>query len=128
MGPQILKIPELGLAFVTLMVHREGEPNVSNMSSDDILFSTFVIYSFFFIVLVQLLGILLGDKSPVQDVIYAITGAIFYVAAGAAVLDGKNAFGGPNDASKGLGSMAIITGAVFVVDTGFALLSLKNET
>ena len=59
----------------------------------------------------------------IQDVIYAVTGAIFYIAAGGAVLDSSVL----NDGAKGLGSMAIITGAVFIVDAAFALVSLKKE-
>ena len=35
-------------------------------STDDWTFVAFVVYSFFFIVLVQLIGILLGDRSPIQ--------------------------------------------------------------
>ena len=61
----------------------------------------------------------------IQDVIYAVTGAIFYIAAGGAVLDAPSSV--LNDGAKGLGSMAIITGAVFIVDAAFALVSLKKE-
>ena len=57
-----------------------------------------------------------------QDAVYALTGAVFYVAAGGAFLDATN-----NDAGNGLGAMCIITGAVFVVDTAFALISLKKD-
>ena len=57
-----------------------------------------------------------------QDAVYALTGAVFYVAAGGAFLDAVN-----NDAGNGLGAMCIITGAVFVVDTAFALISLKKD-
>merc|ERR1719347_95251 len=97
-----------------MMVYREATVSAFYMSIDDIFFSTFVIYAFFYIVLVQLLGVLFGDRSPIQDVIYAVTGAIFYIAAVGAVLDSPSSV--LNDASKGLGSMAIITGAVFIVD------------
>merc|ERR1719418_123887 len=119
--PQILKIPELGLAFVTMMVLRCSNATGGD-SRDDSTFVGFVVYSFFFIVLVQLIGILLGDRSPIQDAVYALTGAIFYVAAGGAFLDAAN-----NDAGNGLGAMCIITGAVFLVDTAFALISLKKD-
>ena len=60
---------------------------------------------------------------PLQDAVYALTGAIFYVAAGGAFLDAPN-----NDAGNGVGAMCVITGAVFVVDTAFAVVSLKKET
>merc|ERR1712062_957490 len=120
--PQILKIPELALTFVTLMVYREATIG-SLMSIDDGYFTGFVIFAFFYIVLVQLLGVLFGDKSPIQDVIYAVSGAIFYIAAGGVILDSSYL----NDGAKGLGSMAIITGGVFIVDAAFALLSLKKE-
>ena len=54
-----------GLAFVTLMVSRLASPDGGD-STDDWNFVAFVVYSFFFIVLVQLIGILLGDRSPIQ--------------------------------------------------------------
>ena len=57
-----------------------------------------------------------------QDTIYAVTGAIFYIAAGGCQLDATT-----NDAGKGLGSMCIITGAVFIVDSAFALISLQKD-
>ena len=58
----------------------------------------------------------------VQDAVYALTGAIFYVAAGGAYLDAPN-----NNAGNGLGAMCVITGAVFVVDTAFAVVSLQKD-
>ena len=54
-----------GLAFVTMMVHRLASA-IGGDSTDDWTFVAFVVYSFFFIVLVQLIGILLGDRSPIQ--------------------------------------------------------------
>ena len=35
-------------------------------SKDDGIFEYFVVFAFFYIVLVQLIGILLGDRSPIQ--------------------------------------------------------------
>ena len=47
------------------MVHRLASA-IGGDSTDDWTFVAFVVYSFFFIVLVQLIGILLGDRSPIQ--------------------------------------------------------------
>ena len=48
-----------------MMVHRLASA-IGGDSTDDWTFVAFVVYSFFFIVLVQLIGILLGDRSPIQ--------------------------------------------------------------
>ena len=56
-----------GLAFVTMMILRCADfAGSSGYSVDDGYFIHFVVYSFFYIVLVQLIGILLGDRSPIQ--------------------------------------------------------------
>ena len=60
---------------------------------------------------------------PFQDAIFALTGAVFYLAAAGVVLDH-----GKSDAAKGLGSMCIFCAAVFVVDVVFALVNLKKTT
>ena len=43
-------------------------PGTSGQSQDDGIFINFVVFAFFYIVLVQLIGILLGDRSPIQVV------------------------------------------------------------
>ena len=86
--PQILKIPELvrelvisvaflflsilkslqALSFITLMVARlgnDGNPVSFGYTTDAYTFGVFVVYAFFFIVLLQLVSILFGDRSPV---------------------------------------------------------------
>ena len=63
---------------------------------------------------------------PFQDAIFALTGAIFYLAAACVVLD--HLPHGKSDAAKGLGSMCIFCAAVFVVDVVFALVNLKKTT
>ena len=45
---------------------RDGNPTGYWGDQDDIYFVNFVVFGFFFIILVQLLGILLGDRSPIQ--------------------------------------------------------------
>ena len=55
-----------GLAFVTMMILRCADITGSGWSVDDGHFIRFVVFSFFYIVLVQLIGILLGDRSPIQ--------------------------------------------------------------
>ena len=56
-----------GLAFVTMMVLRCADaPMAGGQSFDDGYFINFVVFSFFYIVMVQLIGILLGDRSPIQ--------------------------------------------------------------
>ena len=53
-----------GLAFVTMMILRCADSG--GHSTDDGIFINFVVFAFFYIVLVQLIGILLGDRSPIQ--------------------------------------------------------------
>ena len=45
---------------------RDGNPAGYLGDLDDGYFVNFVVFGFFFIILVQLLGILLGDRSPIQ--------------------------------------------------------------
>ena len=57
-----------GLAFVTMMILRCADfyPGTGGQSQDDGILINFVVFAFFYIVLVQLIGILLGDRSPIQ--------------------------------------------------------------
>eukprot|EP00093_Oithona_nana_P008764 08764.XXX_268680_269092_1 [CDS] Oithona nana genome sequencing. len=83
--PQILKVPEAGMAFITMMVARLGGTNASPLgltTIDGVLFLNMVIYAYFFIALVQLLGIFGGDRSPLQDFVFALCGFLFYLGAG----------------------------------------------
>ena len=57
------------MAFITMMVARLGGTNANPLglpTFDGDLFLIMVIYAYFFIALVQLLGIFGGDRSPLQ--------------------------------------------------------------
>ena len=91
--PQILKVPEIVsyffymynlslrtllhcfllikvMGFITMMVARLSGPTTSTALSletaDAAILLAMAVYAYFFILLVQLIGILGGDKSPVQ--------------------------------------------------------------
>ena len=91
--PQILKVPEIAsyfffymynlslrtshcfllikvMGFITMMVARLSGPTTSTALSletaDAAILLAMAVYAYFFILLVQLIGILGGDKSPVQ--------------------------------------------------------------
>merc|ERR1711976_577471 len=85
-----------------------------------------VVYGFFLIAIVQLIGIFGGDKSPLQDALLALLGFVLYLSIGAKtaavtakVLNGDSAY-------AGCASMCILTSLVYLVDFVFSLINLKN--
>ena len=109
-----------------------------------------VVYGFFLIAIVQLIGIFGGDKSPLQvapksfthftfynnifqDVVLALLGFVLYLSIGAKVA-AVTAEGNPlspvvlldaKAAYAGCASMCILTSLVYLVDLVFSLINLK---
>merc|ERR1712062_958622 len=88
--PQILKIPELGMAFITMMVARMAYgknigDNFTPISFDDVdstITLWMVVYGFLLIAVVQLLGTF-GGSNPLQDTLMAFCGFGLYLGVGA---------------------------------------------
>merc|ERR1712141_504579 len=92
--PQILKIPECGLTFICLMLYRiETCKTVNNVevcfslgyasnSVDAGYLANLACVGFFFISLVQIISTLLGDKTPIQDILFALCGFFFFIGSG----------------------------------------------
>jgi len=78
--PQILKIPQCGLSFICLMLYRVDKHDTLGYyyshSIDAVYLAQLACIGFFFISLVQIVSILLGDKTPtsVCMTIYHILG------------------------------------------------------
>jgi hypothetical protein len=130
--PHIIKLPELVLAFVTMVIQRAGDDGNAfhafcGPSVDGEFFAYVVVYGFFFILLTQIIGIIFGDKPSVTNVLIGLCGFIFYLAVGINNLAcGSNLELLPS-AFIGYGAMCILSGLVFGIETVISALKLRKE-
>ena len=142
------------MAFITMVLERcgnDGEFLGFGTTSDELFFGSMVVYGFFFITIVQVIGIIMGDKNTwlviiwfflatlfwiilktafffnifwnFQNIVFAMCGFVFYLAVGSDLL---NLGSGLSDEAKALGAMCILTAFLFLADTVVSIMK-KNQ-
>ena len=119
------------MAFITMMVARlagkiagsSGYPlGISGTDAD--LTLTMVVYAYFLISIIQIIGICTNDNSPMQDTLFALCGFVLYLSIGAKTA----AYAGDGSTSlNALAAMCILTSFVYLADTVLLLLKLKES-
>ena len=117
------------MSFITMMVARlAGKDALGNHlplgigGTDAGLTLTMVVYAYFLISIIQILGICTNDNSPMQDTLFALCGFVLYLAMGSKT---AAAHGGAN--YNALAAMCILTSFVYLADTVLSLLKLKES-
>ena len=117
------------MSFITMMVARlAGNDALGNHGPlgiggiDAGLTLTMVVYAYFLISIIQILGICTNDNSPMQDTLFALCGFVLYLAMGSKT---AAAHGGAN--YNALAAMCILTSFVYLADTVLSLLKLKES-
>ena len=117
------------MSFITMMVarlaNRDGFGNNGPLAIGGIdagLTLVMVVYAYFLISIIQILGICTNDNSPMQDTLFALCGFVLYLAIGS-----KTAHDHGGTAYNALAAMCILTSFVYLADTVLSLLKLKES-
>ena len=117
------------MSFITMMVarlaYRDGFGNNGPLTIaglDANLTLVMVVYAYFLISIIQILGICTNDNSPMQDTLFALCGFVLYLAIGS-----KTAHDHGGTAYNALAAMCILTSFVYLADTVLSLLKLKES-
>ena len=138
-----------GMTFITMMVARLAGPNGSNLNSggggtDADITLDLVVYGYFFITIVQILGILANDRSPIQvnkwygmffrkytlqlqNTLFALCGFCLYISIGSKIASWVHDSMAKHPDHAGLASMCILTSFVYLIDLVFCLKTLKDS-
>ena len=83
-----------------------------------------VVYAYFLISIIQIIGICTNDNSPMQDTLFALCGFVLYLSIGA-----KTAAWAADNMTEhnALAAMCILTSFVYLADTVLLLLKLKES-
>jgi len=150
----IMKSVELVLGFVLLLVYRLGNsgdtihwgegprvpvypdppsnPFYTERAENDLIVGILASPGYFFITLVLMLGLALGDTSKYGMCLFNIFGFLFHISAGSVEIWAARkakANGSEDEAgSLGLGSLAIIASFPFLVDSVWSIMDLLPKT
>lgn len=130
--PQLLKIPELLMGFIILIIARAGYDGypVLSVTIDGGYLNAIVSFGFFFIVLIQLIGILLGDKTPISDALFSFFGFLFFISSGSLLIRDSDVLGIKFEytpSMRALGSLQIINSLLYLVDFVFSAMNIAKK-
>ena len=111
--------------MVARLAYRDGFGNNGPLTIaglDANLTLVMVVYAYFLISIIQILGICTNDNSPMQDTLFALCGFVLYLAIGS-----KTAHDHGGTAYNALAAMCILTSFVYLADTVLSLLKLKES-
>ena len=117
------------MTFITMMVARLAGGSGTQLViywTDANITLQMVVYAFFLICIVQIIGICYNDNSLMQDFLFALCGFALYLSIGIKTVV---LFGGHNSATeeKALASMCIITSIAYLVEFVLLILKLKES-
>jgi len=140
----VMKFVELVFTMIVFLLYRLGgeKLDVDDISKtkptvfpwgngehmDLVVLGAFVSVGYFFMVILILVGMVMGDKAKIQNLLFNLFGFLFFIGMGAQQIEiwGDFPKGRNKDMALSMGSMAIITSIIFLVDTVFSGLGLKS--
>eukprot|EP00095_Tigriopus_kingsejongensis_P008543 maker-scaffold1255_size84902-snap-gene-0.17 protein:Tk08543 transcript:maker-scaffold1255_size84902-snap-gene-0.17-mRNA-1 annotation:"PREDICTED: uncharacterized protein LOC100901520" len=123
----IPKIVELVVLLVIVLITRIGGPGDSLLSfgsGDGAAFGYMVTFGYFFIVIVQTIGLLFGEEINIQNMLFTVFGVIFFMGMGISQVVSSSS---SNATRLAQGSMSIIASLAFMADAGIMAWKAKNE-
>jgi len=103
-----------------------GSPIYDERPENDLVFGVLTSVGYFFITIVLMIGVIMGDDQKFTMFLFNFFGFLFFIAMGSEQIDAyKHAPYGVAKA-RGMGSMAILTSFVFLVDTVFNIMAMWN--
>jgi len=140
----VMKFVEMVFTMIVFLLYRLGgqKPDPDDFSKtkptvfvwgdgehvDLYVLGAFVSVGYFFMVIIILVGMVMGDKAKIQNLLFNLFGFLFFISMGSQQIDlwGDVTKGRNKDMALSMGSMAIITSIIFLVDTVFSGLGLKS--
>jgi len=122
--------------FIEKLLHSKAaaEDKESFKSSDcvlnerdenDLVFGIMTTVGYWFITIVLMIGLLLGDRPKMTILLFNIFGFLFFLSIGSEQIARYRGREGKHTAN-GMGAMAILTSIVYLVDSVFSFLDLRN--
>ena len=130
--------------MVARLAGTNGSPLGTGGGTDADLTMNLVVYGYFLITLIQIIGILTNDRSPMQvryswytifskynfpfqNTLFALCGFCLYLGVGSKIASVVNKLPGKQPDQAGLASMCILTSFVYLIDLVFCLKTLKDS-
>eukprot|EP00090_Calanus_glacialis_P015037 TRINITY_DN23911_c0_g1_i1.p1 TRINITY_DN23911_c0_g1~~TRINITY_DN23911_c0_g1_i1.p1 ORF type:complete len:156 (-),score=25.89 TRINITY_DN23911_c0_g1_i1:96-563(-) len=138
----LMKILQMLFVFIVFMIFRladsgdafhwgSGPLVMTERAENDMILGILASTGYFFIVLVLMVGIVMGDTSKFSMCLFNLFGFLFYIAAGSSQIYIYRSQQRPTTGkhkANAMGAMAILTSFTFLVDTVWSVMDIvKGE-
>merc|ERR1711997_1108843 len=105
---------------------RSSDCVLSERDENDLVFGIMTTVGYWFITIVLMIGLILGDRPKMTILLFNIFGFLFFLSMGSEQIARYRGREEGKHTAKGMGAMAILTSFVYLVDSVFSFLDLKN--
>merc|ERR1712130_206875 len=143
----LMKAIQLLFAFIVLMIFRCGykgnvlywgegpelqKLDMRERAENDLVMGTMTATTYFFIILILMIGLLFDDKAKYQLLLFNIFGFLFYIGIGSSQIDiwrskYKPIFTTLKHTPLALGAMAILTSFIFLIDAVLSIMDIVSK-
>eukprot|EP00092_Neocalanus_flemingeri_P029445 GFUD01031972.1.p1 GENE.GFUD01031972.1~~GFUD01031972.1.p1 ORF type:complete len:214 (-),score=53.80 GFUD01031972.1:33-674(-) len=112
--------------FVSPDPYATPELFMSERAENDLIFGILASVGYFYITIVLMIGILMGDRQKFTMFLFNAFGFLFFIAIGSEQIDVYKKMPTGKSKARGMGAMAILTSFTFLVDTVFSVMDIMN--
>jgi len=134
----IMKLVELFFVFIVFLLFRVGQNGdafywgtgaaaISERAENDLIFGILTSVGYFYITIVLMVGIALGDRQKFTLLLFNSFGFLFYLSLGSEHISVNSDRPTDKPRANAMGAMAILTSFTFLVDSVFSVLDVMNE-
>jgi len=101
-------------------------PFMSERAENDLIFGVLTSVGYFFITIVLMIGIVMGDKQKYTMLLFNLFGFLFFISIGSEQINvySRKDINSGKSRARGMGAMAILTSFTFLVDTVFSVMDV----
>jgi len=100
---------------------------MTERAENDLVFGIMTSAGYFYITIILMVGIVLGDNARMSLFLFNLFGFLFFIAIGSEQIDIAGHHSQGKHTANGMGAMAILTSFVFLVDTVFVVRDLASN-
>jgi len=100
---------------------------MSERAENDLVFGTMTSAGYFYITIILMIGIVLGDNARMSLFLFNLFGFFFFIAIGSEQIDIAGQHSQGKHTANGMGAMAILTSFVFLIDTVFVVRDMTSN-
>jgi len=100
---------------------------MTERAENDLVFGIMTSAGYFYITIILMVGIVLGDNARMSLFLFNLFGFLFFIAIGSEQIDIAGHHSQGKHTANGMGAMAILTSFVFLVDTVFVVRDLVSN-